>query len=385
VKRSAGPWRPAADELGPADIAQLLADRVLELATEIFPGGKRYGRLFRVGSIRGEPGQSLVVELTGPRRGRWRDYNDIDKHGDMLDAVRWACAGGDVGRALDWSRNWLGLPPRWQRMSDDAVARVKADTARQQARNKEDAERRDAEHRRRARAIWDKARPLMPGDTVDLYLKQRGIDLSVLGQAPAALRFAPSLWAGPGLRCPAMIAAISDGAGRFIAVHRTFLQRQGDIVTKAPIEVPKRALAAYAGGSIKLWRGRSGKDWLHMPMGSTIVAGEGVEDALSALVGAEIAFPVRHRAFSAQPMAVSELRVIAAVSLANIGALDLPSQVARLVILAQRDPAGSEAARVLRAVIKRLEAQGIEILLLPPPAWIGVKDLNDLVRTLRVA
>jgi len=31
-----------------------------------------------------------------------------------------------------------------------------------------------------------------------------------------------------------------------------------------------------------------------------------------------------------------------------------------------------------------VEAQGLEILLLPPPAWAGIKDLNDLLRTLRV-
>ena len=129
---------------------------------------------------------------------------------------------GDVGKALDWSRSWLGLPARSYRMSAGDMARLKAETARRQARNKADAERLAAEHRRRAQAIWDKAKPLVPGDTVDLYLKGRGIDLSVLGRAPAALRCVPSLWAGSGLRFPAMVAAISDGAGRFIALHRTF-------------------------------------------------------------------------------------------------------------------------------------------------------------------
>lgn len=372
------------DELGPADISRLLAERVVELVTELLPAGKRYGRLWRCGSIEGEAGQSLAVELVGARRGRWRDYSDSSKYGDLLDLVGWTRTGGDVGKALDWSRSWLGLPARSYRMSADEVARLKAETARRQSRNKADAERLAAEHRRRAQAIWDKAKPLVPGDTVDLYLKGRGIDLSVLGRAPAALRCSPSLWAGSGLRFPAMVAAISDGAGRFIALHRTFLQRQGDIVTKAPIDAPKRTLGSYAGGSIKLWRGNSGKPWLNMPMGSTIIVAEGVEDALSALVGAEIAFPVRHRVLAPRPMPVIELRVIAAVSVANIGALDFPAQVARLVILAQRDPSGSPAARDLRHAIERLKAQGLEILVMPPPAWPSVKDLNDLLRTLRV-
>ena len=375
-------YRP--DELGPADISRLLAERVVELVAELLPDGKRYGRLWRCGSIHGEAGQSLAVELVGGRRGRWRDYSDSSKYGDLVDLVGWTRTGGDVGKALDWSRSWLGLPTRSYRMSAEEVTRLKADTSLHRARNKADAERQAAEHRRRAQAIWDKAKPLMPGDAVDLYLRGRGIDLSILGRAPAALRCAPSLWAGSGLRFPAMVAAISDGAGGFVAVHRTFLQRQGDTVTKAPIAAPKLTLGSYSGHSIKLWRGHSGKDWLHMPMGSTIVVSEGIEDALSALVGTEIAFPVRHRALARRPVAVLDLRVIAAVSLANIGALDCPAQAARLVLLAQRDPAGSPAARDLCHAIERLEAQGLEILLLPPPAWAGIKDLNDLLRTLRV-
>ena len=88
---------------------------------------------------------------------------------------------------------------------------------------------------------------MAPGDPVDLYLRGRGIDLTLLGRAPAALRYAPVLWAGPGQRFPTMVAAISDDEGELLAVHRTFLERQGDNVIKAAIEDPKRALGVYAG------------------------------------------------------------------------------------------------------------------------------------------
>ena len=84
----------------------------------------------------------------------------VDRHGDMLDAVRWACAGGDIGRSLDWSRAWLGLPAHSRigggRLSSAEVARIKADTTRAQVQNKEDAEHLDAEHRQWAQAIWTK-------------------------------------------------------------------------------------------------------------------------------------------------------------------------------------------------------------------------------------
>ena len=100
------------DELGPADIARLLAERVVELVAELLPGGRRYGRLWRCGSIGGEAGQSLAVELAGAKRGRWRDYSDSTKYGDLIDLVGWTRTGSDVGQALDWSRSWLGPIPR---------------------------------------------------------------------------------------------------------------------------------------------------------------------------------------------------------------------------------------------------------------------------------
>jgi hypothetical protein len=226
---------------------------------------------------------------------------------------------------------------------------------------------------------------LRPGDPVDRYLKGRGVDLAVLGRAPAALRYAPSLWYGDGRRFPAMVAAISGDRGEFLAVHRTFLELQpDDRVTKAPVLDPKKTLGSYRGGSIKIWRGRSERPWLQMEMRSTVVIGEGIEDALSALVGAEIAFPVRGRR-PAAPVPARQLRVVAAVSLDNLGALELPCQVDRVVLLAQRDAPGSPAARALAAAVRWFEARAITVLLLPPPAWPGVKDLNDALRTLRAA
>ena len=73
------------------------------------------------------------------------------------------------------------------------------------------------------------------------------------------------------------------------------------------------------------------------------------------------------------------------MSLDNIAALELPCQVERLVLLQQRDPPGSPAAHKLAAIVGKIENQGIEVLLAPPPAWAGVKDLNDVVRVLSAA
>ena len=76
-------------------------------------------------------------------------------------------------------------------------------------------------------------------------------------------------------------------------------------------------------------------------------------------------------------------RVIAAVSIDNMAAIELPPQIDRVVILQQHDQPGSPAARKLDTIIRHIEEQGVDVLLMPPPAWVGVKDINDAMRALR--
>jgi hypothetical protein len=64
---------------------------------------------WRVGSIRGEPGSSLAIELGGDRAGLWFDHATGDG-GDALDLVR-AALDVDMRAALAWSCRWLGIEP----------------------------------------------------------------------------------------------------------------------------------------------------------------------------------------------------------------------------------------------------------------------------------
>jgi hypothetical protein len=375
------------------DIPALLADRVLPLVCELLPGGIREGNFFRAGSVAGEKGQSLVVRLAGPLRGRWCDYADIDVFGDLVDLIAFTKTNRDIGKAFAWAREWLGLPPLgggFRARHAVTGAAVGASTGKaaaeaRRAREEAEARRHDAENRERGRRIWDQARPIEVGDPVDRYLKTRAIDLKCLGRGPAALRYVPSLWYGPKERFPAMVAAITDSRGEFLAVHRTWLKPQPDgSVIKAPVTEAKKTLGPYRGGAIRLWRGASAKPWAHMPMHSTVVFSEGIEDGLSALTGAEIAFPSLRPGMVSVPVAVSRLRLVCAVSLDNMAAIELVPQIDRVVILQQRDKPGSPAARKLDAITRYIEGQGVDVLLLPPPAWVGIKDINDVMRTLRV-
>ena len=75
--------QPADIYIAAGDLSRLLAERVDAVVPELLPAARRHGRLWRAGSVWGEKGQSLAIERRGPRRGRWRDYADIDAHGDL--------------------------------------------------------------------------------------------------------------------------------------------------------------------------------------------------------------------------------------------------------------------------------------------------------------
>ena len=87
-----------------ADIARALADNIEALAAELLPAGVGCGREWNVGSIAGEPGRSLAVELVGDRRGLWLDRANPDDAGDALDLVAAVLFDGEKGRALAWGR-----------------------------------------------------------------------------------------------------------------------------------------------------------------------------------------------------------------------------------------------------------------------------------------
>ena len=58
--------------------------------------------------MRGTPGRSLYVCLTGPRAGRWTDAA-TSEHGDLLDLIA-ANRGLDLRAALDEATAFLRLP-----------------------------------------------------------------------------------------------------------------------------------------------------------------------------------------------------------------------------------------------------------------------------------
>lgn len=368
-------------DLGPRALSEKLCDRIEALAERLLPAGSCAAgkRAWRAGSVGGEAGTGMRLWLAGPKRGQWSCWKS-GKWGDALDLVAAVECGGDLKRACDWARDWLGI----EQLDPAEAARLKQRADRAREARRREAERQALKDVENASAVWRAGKTLRPGDPGWLYLTGRGCALDELPGLPEVLelmplRSIPALWNPESRRSwPALIAALSAPDGRLANVHRIWLEARRDaegrmIVTKAPLARPKLSMpGGYAGAAVRLWRGASAKPWAQMPEGETLLAGEGIEDVLTIV-------PER-----------PEWRACAVLSSGGLLALAapgaLPPQVRRIVWIAQNDgvdgrgqvdrrhPARAGLAEGLRAH----RAQGRQTAVIRPPRW--VKDVNELAQ-----
>ncbi len=141
-----------------------------------------------------------------------------------------------------------------------------------------------------------------------------------------------------------MVALVIDVTGAPIAVHRTYLTRDG---LKADVEPAKASLGPVWGGAIRLEE---------LVDGLPLVIGEGIETAASA--GRLTGFPGW-----------------AGISAGNMArGLVLPPEVHRVVIATDPDKAGRAAAR---DAWTRWRAEGRVVQVAVPR---GAGDFNDILR-----
>lgn len=195
----------------------------------------------------------------------------------------------------------------------------------------------DQGQRAKLERLWQSARPLRAGDAVTCYLEGRGLRLETL---PASLRCHPALeyWRD-GQRLgiyPAMLARVEHPEHGLVALHRTYLTLEG---RKAPVPSPKKLTRSVFDGAVM---GAAVRLYAHT-------------DRLALAEGLETAFAV-HLA--------TEWRVWATVSAGGMARVIIPSSVSEVVVAADHDPAGLEAARKLA---RRLLAEGRRARLAVPP------------------
>lgn len=151
------------------DIENKLCEQAEAVCRHLYPAGVREGAEWVVGSLAGEAGRSLKINLGG-QVGLWRDFAG-DKGGKSLCSL-WLHARGlqNFGQAVKAAREWLGLrddfqPSQRVRNFDPAAGAEKPD----------DSAWKDVP------TLWKACEPLtVDGPVYDYLVKKRGLDADVL-------------------------------------------------------------------------------------------------------------------------------------------------------------------------------------------------------------
>ena len=279
-------------------VAAALGARAEEVCRRYLPQGRRSGRYWIAGDIRGARGRSLFVRLAPPGKpGKWTDASS-GEHGDLLDLVRIASGAGSLRAALAEARAFLSMPPMPTQAGPDSYDRTEA-----------------------ARRLWQRCRAI-DGTHAEAYLRARALHHCRF----PALRFHPALLHRDedGVRrLPALVAAVTGDAGEhpghgaIEGVHRTWLDPRRP--AKANLTRPRKALGRVHGLAVRFG----------VPAAGTLLVGEGIETVLSIV--------------TALPSTVAA----AALSAGSLGAFAPPAGLARLVIARDNDPEGERAAERL--------------------------------------
>jgi len=272
--------------------------------------------------------------------GRLHRFATRDRRGDdagfckLFDDLR----GGVFG----CNRQFPGQVFTWSGFDRDRMTPAQREAlARQveQARRDRDEAQREAwqVNAGRIAKLWGQCVPVVAGDPVALYLAHR-LQCDVW-PVPEGLRLHPALpyrvegetvgtW-------PAMVARLSAPDGRMLALHRTWLTDEG---RKAPTPGAVKKLTPtagpLAGACIRLAEPEAGR----------IGIAEGIETALAA-------------------SCASGVPAVAAYSAGALASWQWPASARRLVVFADADPAGVDAAEKLR---QRARAAGLSINVMTP-------------------
>lgn len=194
----------------------------------------------------------------------------------------------------------------------------------------------NAQRTEKAMAIWHGTTSAI-GTLVATYLVSRGIHLP----PPESVRFHAGLKHTSGGLWPVMVALVNGADGSPIAVHRTFLARDGG--GKAPVDPQKMMLGPCRGGAVRL-----------ASPGEVLMVGEGIETCLAA-------------------MQATGNPAWAALSTSGLRTLNLPKDVKKVIVLADGDDAGEAAARDCAL---RWKHEGRRVCIARPPRGV---DFNDML------
>jgi Toprim domain len=317
-----------------AYLARRLARDAEAVCRHYLSNGHRQGRYWLVGDVANTRGRSLFVRLTGPESGKgaagkWTDAA-TGEHGDLLDLIALSMGLDRLCDVLDEARAFLRLPcvaPPSNPRRTQAPAPAGSPES--------------------ARRLFAMSQPIR-GTIAEAYLRKRGI--TALHEA-GALRFHPRCYYRPDADAPtevwpALIAAVTDLAGKITGAHRTWLDPSGK--DKAPVDTPRRAMGHLLGHGVRFGAATD-----------VMAAGEGLETMLSLR------------------SALTTLPMLAALSANHLAAILFPATLRRLYVARDDDSAGNLAVATLT---DRARSAGIEAHPLSP----ALGDFNEDLRQLGV-
>ena len=301
------------------ELSRALSDQAEAVCRHYLPNGRKNGRYWICGDVRGKAGKSMHVRLAPPGLpGKWTD-EATGEHGDLLDLIRISIDACELRDAIVEGHRFLSLPlhpPSPPRSA--APPEGYGDTARR---------------------IWRLCQPIA-GTHAEAYLRARAIP----PRDWPALRFHPALNRRDGgtlRRLPAMVAAVTDNAGAITAIHRTWLDPVRP--AKAALPDPRKALGPVLGNAIRFGPADPARPF---------VVGEGIETVLSVLA------------------ALPGIPGAAAGSARHVAGFEPPDDVLRLLIARDAGEDGTAAAFRLAA---RARGAGIDAAVVAPT----LGDFND--------
>lgn len=374
--------------IGMRDVKPQLQAIARELARELVPNGRAKGDIWQAPSPRraNSAATSFCIWI-GPddRAGGFKDFV-TGESGDVFATIEYCLANvSDAKEALAWAKARLGLDGP---MDKARIQRVKAE-AREKAKQAAIDDEKERERKRAfARNVWLGGRPLEPGSAAWTYLTiARRIPMEKLYAVRpiGSLRSAVELkYHWPKLELddteggedqawlrskrprsgisvhPGMLATMAPvNGGKNAGLHRTFLADDGK--GKAVVPTPKRMMGQISGCWIPLWRGKSGlspRNAAKKGDRSVTVVCEGIEDGLS---------------IATEDM---DLRVCAVGALAGLTSMPFPDCASELIVFADNDWEGSQAAVQLDKAVTRLARLGpTRVARLPA----NLKDPNEVL------
>jgi 5S rRNA maturation endonuclease (ribonuclease M5) len=108
---SANNQQSSPERLDSEVVREALLNRIEDTLFYLFPSGHVRNNCFHIGSTKGEPGKSLIVQLGGEKQGNWYDFSE-NTGGDIFSL--WSEVRGyhksDFSKLLAEVSQWLGNP-----------------------------------------------------------------------------------------------------------------------------------------------------------------------------------------------------------------------------------------------------------------------------------